>query len=176
MKKIFCVLLLLLLACSLVSCSDDEIPEGMQNVSTDDALFDLFVPTTWLPQNRSGVSGACVSSTDRSNVSVKETLPSENLTPKAYWETVCLPKYETGGVLQDFALIEDKCKETSLGGKDAMQYVFCFTLDGETYEVMQIIAEKDTMIYTLTYTATADRFATHVDTVENDIRANFRFR
>ena len=62
-----------------------------------------------------------------------------------------------------------------LGGKNAKTYVFIYTLDGKTYEVMQIIALMGDQLYTLTYTAESANYATHLETVES-IRQNFRFR
>lgn len=176
MKKLICVLLILVLACSLVACSDDDTPDGMQNVSTENALFNLYVPASWISQTASGVSGARVSNTDASNVTVTTYLPEADMSVTEYWEKVCLPSYRDGGVLQSFTLIEGSCKDTSLGGKGAKQYVFTYVLDGVTYESMQIITvASDMMVYTLTYTAAADKYAEHLESVES-IRAEFRFR
>lgn len=177
MKKLLSVLLILVLACTLVACSDgDGTPEGMQNVSTENALFNLYVPASWLAQTDSGVSGARVSNSDASNVTVTTYFPETAMSAAQYWETVCLPSYRDGGVLQSFTVIEESCKDTTLGGKDAKQYVFTYVLDGVTYESMQVItAASDMMIYTLTYTATSEKYAEHLESVES-IRAEFRFR
>lgn len=177
MKKLLSVLLILVLACSLVACSDgDGTPEGMQNVSTENALFNLYVPASWLAQTDSGVSGARVSNNDPSNVTVTTYFPAASISAAEYWESVCLPAYRDGGVLQSFAVVEASCKDTTLGGKSAKQYVFTYVLDGVTYESMQIItAASDGMLYTLTYTATSEKYAEHLDNVEI-IRAEFRFR
>ena len=176
MKKLICVLLVLLLACTLVACSKDGTPDGMQNVSTENALFNLYVPASWLSETASGVSGARVSNTDASNVTVTAYLPEVAISPADYWQILCLPSYRDGGVLQSFTVIEDSCKDTTLGGKDAKHYVFTYVMDGVTYESMQIItASNDMVIYTLTYTATAEKYAAHLESVER-IRAEFRFR
>lgn len=173
--KIVSVLLLLVIACSAVACSkDDDIPDGMQNAAADSMPFDLFVPSNWISQAQSGISGARVSSSDKSNVTVTVYLPAEVLTPADYWEDFCLPEYENG-VLQDFSVMDEQCEETTLGGLNAEKYVFVYTLDGVTYEVMQIITSKDDTLYTLTYTAESAMYAAHLEEVES-IRSNFRFR
>ena len=177
MKKILCLLLVLLFTLSLVACSDgDGTPEGMQNVSTENALFNLYVPASWIPTTAGGVSGAHYSSSDASNVTVTTYLPEGEMSAADYWTNVCLPSYRDGGVLQNFAIVEASCKDTTLGGKDAKQYVFTYTLDGETYEVMQIIAAGgDMMLYTMTYSALSTKYAEHLEDVER-IRAEFKFR
>ena len=173
--KALCLLLLLTLACTSVACKkDDGIPEGMQNVSVATVNFDLFVPEYWLPQTESGISGARVSNTDTSNVTVTVYLPDQVLTVEEYWRNFCLPQYQNG-VLKDFTLLEEQCGDTTLGGKNAKKYVFVCTVDGVSYEYMQIITAHGDQLYTLTYTATSASFATHLETVES-IRANFRFR
>lgn len=176
MKKLISLLLLLALCtCGLFACNKDDTPEGMQNVSTENALFDLFVPLTWIPQNGNGISGASVASSDASNVTVVTTLPDELIDVDTYWQEHCLPEYKNG-VLEDFSLVEDAFEDTTLGGKNAKKYVFTYTLDDEVYETMQIITvANDGLIYTLTYTAPSDKYNEHLEDVES-IRANFRFR
>ena len=178
MKRIFTsiltLLLLLTLAATAISCSDDGIPDDMQNVAIDNANFDLFVPKSWISQKESGISGARVSNEDTSNVTVTVYLPDRPLTVEEYWSAFCLPSYQNG-VLKDFSLIQEQCGDTVLGGKNAKTYVFIYTLDGKTYEVMQIIALMGDQLYTLTYTAESANYATHLETVES-IRQNFRFR
>ena len=177
MKKILCLLLVLLMTFSFVACADDDgTPEGMQNVSTENALFNLYVPASWIPTTAGGVSGARYSSSDASNVTVTTYLPESEMSAADYWTNICLPNYRDGGVLQNFTVVEASCKDTTLGGKDAKQYVFTYTLDGVAYEVMQVIvAGGDMMMYTLTYTAVSTKYAEHLEDVER-IRAEFRFR
>ena len=175
--KLLTLLLVLTLACAAVSCkNEDTTPDGMKNVATEKAqnFFDLFVPEGWIAQTDGGVSGAYVSGMDGSNVTATLYFPGEILTPETYWENYCLPEYQSG-VLKDFAIIAENCKDTTLGGKNAKQYVFVYTLGTVTYESMQIITEHDNMIYTLTYTAESAKYAQHLETVES-IRAEFRFR
>lgn len=173
MKKLLtalmALLLLLALTVSLASCSnDDPTPEGMKNVATEkaQALFDLYVPELWLAQTESGVSGARVSNTDTSNVTVTVYFPDEeSITPEGYWEDFCLPQYQNG-VLKDFALVEADCKDTTLGGKNAKQYVFVYAMGDVRYEVMQIITVHGGLVFTMTYTAEETNYAANLEDVE----------
>ena len=181
MKKLFTTVLLTLLALSLVLCAasckkDDGIPEGMKNVATERAqtYFDLFVPETWMAQTDSGISGARVSQTDSANVTATLYFPGTVMTAESYWTEFCLPEYQNG-VLKDFSIVADACKDTTLGGKNAKQYVFVYTVGETVYESMQIITVHDNMVFTLTYTAESANYATHLETVES-IRAEFRLK
>ncbi|MBE6702663.1 MAG: DUF1795 domain-containing protein [Ruminococcaceae bacterium] len=179
MKKIFVkvtlTLLVLLMVCAAVSCKrDDPTPDGMQNVSAanSDAFYHLYVPENWISQTSAGISGARVSNTDTSNVTVTMYFPDVEMTPAEYWENRCAPSY--GKVLSELEVIAESCIDTKLGGLDARQYVFKGLLDGVSYQFLQIIVVKGNVLYTLTYTATAENYDKHLETVES-IRSNFTF-
>lgn len=172
MKKLLtaltAIVLLLALTASLVSCSgDDPTPEGMKNVATEkaQALFDLYVPELWIAQTESGISGARVSNTDTSNVTVTVYFPDEELTPESYWQGFCLPQY-TSGVLADFKTVDADCKDTTLGGKNAKQYVFVYKMGDVYYQAMQIITVHGGMVFTMTYTAEETNYAANLESVE----------
>lgn len=177
--RVTAVLLLAVMALTAVSCKkDDGTPDGMQNVAIPDATYDLFVPEGWLPQTSSGVSGARVSNVDTSNVTVTFYVPDTDLDAETYWKEHCVPAFTPaeGHVgLPAFAVVEEGT-DTTLGGVNAKRYVFTFEMDGVKYKQMQIIAVEDSVVYTLQYHATEANYANHTDVVENDIRANFRFR
>ena len=59
-------LLLVLLPCVLISCSDDRTPTGMQDVTCAGEDFILYVPLTWTSNSRSGISGAYYTTSDHS--------------------------------------------------------------------------------------------------------------
>lgn len=173
--RVLSLLLLLTVALTAASCANtDDTPDGMQNVAIEHAAFDLFVPESWIAQNSAGVSGARVSNTDTSNVTATVYMPDVEMTVEAYWNDFCMPAYQSG-VLKDFSVLTEQCADTTLGGKNAKQYVFVYTMDGTAYEVMQVIAVHGSYVYTLTYTAESVHYANHLETVES-IRANFRFR
>lgn len=176
--RIIAVLLLAVMVLTAVSCKkDDGTPDGMQNVSIPDAAYDLYVPESWLSQSNSGVSGARVSNTDTSNVTVTLYMPDMEMDAETYWKEHCVPAYTPaeGHVgLPAFTVVEEGT-DTTLGGVNAKKYVFTFEMDGVKYKLMQIIAVEGSIIYTLQYHATEADYANHTEVVENDIRSNFRF-
>ena len=154
MKKLIAILLLLVLVTSFVACSDknDGTPEGMKNVAVENAAFYLYVPETWLSQSQGGVSGA-VSPRNNANVIATTYLPDSYLSVKGYWEEKCLNEY--AAALTDFTVIEGECKETTLGGVNAYQYVFTHKMGDIVYKQMQVITVDGGMVYTVQYTAVA---------------------
>ena len=65
--KFSAILVLLALLCgTLIACSDQRVPTGMQDVTVAGQDFMLFVPLTWTSNARSGVSGAYYTTSDHS--------------------------------------------------------------------------------------------------------------
>ena len=65
--KFFSVVLLLVMLCgTLIACSDQKVPTGMQDVTAAGQDYMLFVPMTWTSNARSGVSGAYYTTSDHS--------------------------------------------------------------------------------------------------------------
>ena len=179
MKRILTLLLLAVMLLSLVSCTEAGVPEGTFNVAIENAKFNLYVPEgTWLSTASSGISGArYYSGTDFSNVTVTVYYPedlAEIATAADYWEKKCLQDYTAN--FKNFTVLEDKCKDTTLGGLDAKCYVYEVMLEGDTtYRFMQVMTVKDTLVYTFTYTAKIDLYDSHLTDVEAMV-ANFTFR
>ena len=177
MKKLIASLLLLVLVTSFTACGDknDGTPEGMKNVAVENAAFYLYVPEEWLSQSQGGVSGA-VSPRNNANVIATTYLPDQMYQSlQEYWETKCLVEYTA--VLSEFTVVEE-AKSTTLGGINALQYVFTHKIGEQTYKQLQVITTDGSLIYTLQYTAPVgeayDEWISNGD-VEN-IRANFTLR
>lgn len=170
MKKIVAILLLLAVAVCAAACKkDDGVPDGMMDVSAADVAYRLFVPNTWVANNQSGVSGAYVSNTDRSNVTVTAYIPdTDGVTPTSYWEDVCLPAYSAA--FAAFHAVGEGA-DTTLGGRNARQYIYTFTLDGTEYECMQTVAVQGGFVYSLTYTAETAKYADHTEEVATILSA-----
>lgn len=175
MKRIISVLLLLALCLTLAACkSDDPTPEGMQNVADEEAAFNLYVPSSWVPRTESGVSGAAYGGNDQSNVICTGVLPDEGIDSiEKYWNNVCLGEYHA--TLPAFAVREEECGATTLGGLNAQKYVFTYTIGEESFVAMQVITSYSGMIYTLQYTALSANYNAHLEEV-NGIVAAFTFR
>ncbi|MBR7181655.1 MAG: hypothetical protein IKD28_02600 [Clostridia bacterium] len=190
MKRLIAILLLAVLAFSLVSCAaDDDTPEGMQNVSTEDAMFNLYVPASWVPQTVSGIPGACVSSADGSNVFAYATMLDDVIEDTAdataaerYWNEVCKPLFTTD--LKDFSELSAEGLTTvtstdpvTLGGKNATKVFISFTSGGVAMKGMMVVAVLDgTKAYHFCYFAKAEKFADYLSQVESDILPVFTFR
>ena len=175
MKRLIAILLLLVLVTSFAACGskNDGTPEGMKNVAVENAAFYLYVPEEWLSQSQGGVSGA-VSPRNNANVIATSYLPDSYLSVQGYWEEKCLNEY--AAALTEFTVIEGECKETSLGGVNAYQYVFTHKMGDQTYKQMQVITMDGGMIYTVQYTAVAgEDFDEWLDAVQG-ICANFTLR
>jgi len=174
MKKLISVLLLLAMCLTLAACkNDDATPDGMQNVSDEEAAFNLYVPASWAPRTESGVSGASVGGSDGSNVICTAVMPDSEMTPETYWNNVCLSQYHA--TLPDFTVQEDQCGDTTLGGMNAKKYVFTYNMDGNAFVVMQVITSYGGMMYTLQYTALSASYNQYLEDV-NTIVSSFTFR
>lgn len=171
MKRIIAIALLIVLALSIVSCKKTDAPDGMKNASAENAKFYLYVPDSWYEQTE--INSAVSPLRDGANVNATTYLADTAYTPVTYWETKALP--EINLAFKDALLVEAECGETELGGLKAMRYVYDATLGGVSYRFMQIIAVDSNMVYTLTYTAKPEHYATHLEDVES-IRAAFAFK
>ncbi len=179
MKRILAVLLLLVMALSLVACSEDGVPQGMMDVATENARFHLFVPETWVSQSEGGICGATSPDGKHSNVTVVNYLADTSCLDLAgypsaaiYWANKCLPEYQA--TFTDLVILTDG-EDTTLGGRNAKRYVYTATLGGNSYKFMQIITADSSYVYTLTYTALPEHYETYVADVES-IRAEFLFK
>ena len=88
-----------------------------------------------------------------------------------YWQSY---REEFENTFADFQLIEEKT-QTTLGGESAQKYVFSGTVAGKSYQFMQVLAERNAVIYTYTYSAPQERFDTMLEQAVA-IQSNFVFR
>ncbi len=88
------LLLLALLPCVLISCSDDRTPTGMQDVTCAGEDFILYVPLTWTSNSRSGISGAYYTTSDHSE-------KGEDLANHAKYWTITAQKVTDGAADMD---------------------------------------------------------------------------
>ena len=69
-----------------------------------------------------------------------------------------------------------KTHKEKLGSREATVYEYTLTIDGVVYRYRQYIAAYRSMMYSLTYTATAERISTNTLRNLADIVAAFAFR
>ncbi len=178
MKRSIALILGTLLALLLVSCGSSgvEIPDGMLLASNGDVAYNLFVPGGWIVTESGGICGAYYSSSDKSSITMSSYYPENGMTSiDDYWQK-CKASYEE--TYKNFVLEEQPSENTAnaiIGEKSAFKYVFTADIDGESYKFLQIVAVHDNMFFTLTYTSTAENYASHMADVEKTI-AEFEFK
>ena len=173
-KIISALLLCLVFILTMVSCSQSDVPDGYQLVAIDGDCFRLYVPTQWVLNTTSGVTGAFYSSTDDSSVAVYVAEDAGELSISEYW-VVCNEKYAKE--LAEYTPF-DKTEKIVLGGQEAEKHVFSAkrTVYDEieqknvtvTYKFMQVMARYNGKMYILMYSATEENYDSHLETVEGD--------
>ena len=190
MKRIISVLLLAIICVFTVSCGDKsevKVPDGMKQISNEDDLFYLFVPSNWTSDRGYGNPYAYVSGNDNSNVTVmfyildNETVDSnasaEN--PKepyidAYWKT--FEESLENGFLA-YSLSETESNSTiTLDSLYSKQYVYTVkTKDNAEYKCRSVVTYHGEMIFCFTYTAETKNYDTHKADVDKII-SEFKFK
>ena len=173
-KIISALLLCLLLIPALAACANSDVPDGYQLVACEGDQFRLYVPTQWVPNTASGVTGAFYSSVDAASVAVYVADDAGELTVSEYW-ALCNEKYATD--LAEY-IPSQKSEKIVLGGQAAEKHVFTAkkTVYSETekknvtatYKFMQVMARYKGEMYVLLYTATEENYDTHIETVEGN--------
>lgn len=134
-------------------------PEGMKLISDNEVAYRFYVPEDWVRDVNVGQNLVYASDSDRSNVSVISYAPENDaMTVAEYWE-LCLAEYEKS--LENFTLVSES--EDKVGERDAMVYEYTYTLGGVDYCVRQVLVKHSAMIYTMTYTALPENYATHLE-------------
>ena len=173
-KTISALILCFIMILPLASCAKSDIPEGYQLVACEGDGFRLYVPTQWVPNNTSGVTGAFYSSVDAASIAVYVADDAGELTASEYW-SLCNEKYEKE--LEEYKPI-DKSEKIVLGGQPAEKRVFTAKRtvydDAEkknvtaTYKFMQVMARYKGEMYVLLYSATEENYEKHLETIEGN--------
>ncbi len=177
MKKMVCLVVALLSLCNFVfltSCqaSDPDAPRGYVGMQDESGDYILYVPQTWVQDETHGMLSAYAEKDSAISVSVTAVSESRNATSmEEYWQSY---REEFENTFADFQLIEEKT-QTTLGGESAQKYVFSGTVAGKSYQFMQVLAERNAVIYTYTYSAPQERFDTMLEQAVA-IQSNFVFR
>ncbi|MBQ8345900.1 MAG: hypothetical protein IJY42_06530 [Clostridia bacterium] len=150
--------------------TDKNTPDGMKIASSKDIEYRLYVPTSWICDHESGVSQAYVAS-DRSNVTVFSYAPEVSMSVADYFAR-SEEAYKLS--VEGYVRTAEPTKR-EIAGRDASVYTYEATYSGVTYRVMQAVLAYGECIYSITYTAKADCFDSHIPEVEQILHA-FTFR
>lgn len=169
---------LALCTCALLLCScnknqNDEIPEGMQLITSDYLDSKFFVPKDWTPEITTGTLVAKAS--DNSNVSIqKMALSGTYNSADDYFRTDYLPKITS--TFKNVVLLEEECstENQKFGSVNnyAVKYVYTVESDGSVYKIMQYFSIYSGYLYIMTYTAEQSVFSKHLEEV-SEIVTNF---
>ena len=152
------------------SLTDKKTPVGMKIASADQLQYRLYVPTSWVCNSESGVSEAYVDKAGKPNVTVTVFSPDEDITVESYWEK-CEAEYTEK--LSGYTFT-GSAKRT-VGEKEAVSYTYTAVYDGVTLKLMQTVVKYQGMLYSITYTATAEDFDSYIADVNSMLDA-FIFR
>lgn len=168
MKNIYRIIALvsaLVMALTLCSCgsSASGAPDGFKEISDEGRPYHLYVPDEWVADISTGVTAAYYSAVDFSNISVTgfELSGNEIMTTADYWAT-----YEPSlkEIFTDFEYLGEP-DELTLDGIPSMQCVYTGKISGVQYKIMQIVTIKNAQVTIFTYTATADKYDSHIEDV-----------
>lgn len=149
---------------------DKKTPDGMKIASEDQLEYRFYVPKTWICNSESGKSEAYYPESEKSNVTVTSYSPSEEMSTEEYIE-LCKETYAQS--ISGYNLVETK--DTYVNEKKAIEMIFEANYDGIDFKIRQVSLLYGRMIYSITYTATAERYNDHADDVDKMI-AEFTFR
>ena len=163
MKKLFCVLLVIISIIGLTSCGGDGAPEGMQLVAGGEDLgYYFYAPEEWTVSNLGSVKAAFVSNLDTTSVSFTELnkedfeKPDVNMSDDVYFfdhffndtksEFPSDTEYLLCGEAMTFGNGDEKADK-------AVKYTYSYTYDGHKFGFMQILLSHESSYYIFTYTA-----------------------
>lgn len=150
--------------------TDKKTPAGMKIASGDKLEYRLYVPTSWVCSSESGKSEAYYPESERSNVTVTSYSPDSNM---GISEFVDACEKEYGDSINEYTLIEKS--ERTVAAKNAISLTFSANYDGMEFTVKQVSFIFDGMVYSITYTARAELFESHIEDVDK-ILSEFTFR
>ena len=176
MKKILCLILILVSIFTLAACSreEGEAPVGMKNAAGKANDFYLYVPDEWIVNTSDTdlMASARVSENDSSNVTMIGYADSENEYNDidSYWNYYSselenrifdkIKDSETGEEKSSFTLTNDG-ENILVNEKAAKKYEYTGKVAGLDLSYMQIIIKRDNVFYIFTYTSTPELYSKH---------------
>ncbi len=179
LKAIICLsLALVMLIPALVSCNKDDVPDGYKLVACEGDKFRLYVPTAWISNTESGITGAYSTVDENASVCVYLLDAQKDITLAEYWSQ-CEKNYSDS--FEDFT-VTAKDEKYSLGGVKAICVEFSLTkkvtpddipenvekAEKAKYKYIQVIASFDGEMYTLIFGAPEENYDKHIATVKGE--------
>lgn len=141
-------------------------PEGMKLASTEKVPYRFYVPEVWKINDRTESAAAYYSDSDSSNVHVQMYMMGDDSPATvADYFAYCESKYKE--IFESYSL--ESTTDIKMDGIAAKQYIYDVTEGGVVYKQLQAIVKKGEVYYTVTYTATADKFDSHIEDVKKMI-------
>lgn len=175
----FMVLCHLLASCS-VQKAYPGAPDGMRPINDGSIGAVLFVPSYWSVDTSAVIPMGYVSTNDRSNVTLAYVSADElgGRSPQEYWSNYA---EQFRAVMTDFTIVKESesAKDYStrlIANRDAYEFEFTGTVTGLEYHYRQaLLRADDGGLYLITYSATEEKYSTHLDILFDDIYGNFTF-
>ena len=149
---------------------DEKTPDGMKIASAKSEAHRLYVPKSWICHSESGKSEAYCDESGKPNVTVTIYVPDDSMTVDEYVE-ICKGRYSES--LAGYQPLD--LSERQVAGRRAVSMTYRASYDGVDFCVMQTVLSDGQAMYSVTYTALADRFDAHLADVESILNA-FSFR
>ena len=158
MKKLILLILSLLTAMSfLVSCQDDDIPEGLQIVEVSkEHGFTFYAPENWIIINAStgtdkAVWGAKMSSANNISITLaKSAMPEGDITEYFRESTKEFPE------AMKLYVVKEPTKANFGNAKEAYQCIYTYEYEGYQFACMQYFVKNNGDFYIFTYTSYGD--------------------
>ena len=178
MKKIIALCLSLIICLSFAACgekNDIDVPMGMMLASNPDVPeYVLMVPNDWTIETSTGTTTAYykdnLSGSVLATFSATFNMIGDGVTLENYFDTY---KTEFASVFGAPENVE--INDSLLDGKPAKEYIYTAKFGNDEYKFWQVICFHEGIIYTLTYSATAQYFDNYAEDMSL-ILGNFYFK
>lgn len=149
--------------------TDKNTPEGMK-LASGDLEYRFYVPASWVADLSDDLSFAYYPESGRPNVSVTSYSPDRSMSAQTYFEA-CEAEYKK--TIEGYEFIEKA--ERTVDGVNAVSFTYKAVYGSTELRITQTVFVRNDLVYSITYTAHADRYEEHLDDV-GKILDSFRFR
>lgn len=150
--------------------TDKHTPEGMK-LASGDIQYSFYVPHSWVTNLSDGFSSAYFDESGKPNVNVTVYSPSESVDVDGYF-ALCESDYKQTLSGYEFisserVLVSDASKILKdEDGYNATSFTYKTVYGESEIRIMQTVFIYGDLVYSITYTAHADRFDAHLDDVK----------